>query len=58
MHRVIIRNRSIPKQPRVFDVIVDESGDIIRYELQNIRGAMFVDMCDVLLQIKEALRAS
>ncbi|WP_286153113.1 hypothetical protein [Sporofaciens musculi] len=58
MHRVTIRNRSIPKQPRVFDVIVDESGDIIRYELQNIRGAMFVDMCDVLLQIKEALRAS
>ena len=57
MHRVIIRNRSIPKQPRVFDVIVDESGDIIRYELQNIRGAMFVDMCDVVLQIKEALRA-
>lgn len=53
--RVTIRNRNIPKCPRVFDVIVDVEGNIIRYELQNIRGSVFVDMDDVRLQIQEAL---
>lgn len=56
--RVEIRNRKIPKKPRVFDVIVDEHGNIIRYELQNIRGTVFIDMEDVLQQIQEALKAS
>ena len=58
MIRVTIRNRSIPKKPRVFDVIVDDAGQIIRYEIQNIQGIVYVDMKDVVLQIREALRAS
>ena len=58
MIRVTIRNRSIPKKPRVFDVIVDDAGQIIRYEIQNIQGMVYVDMKDVVLQIMEALRAS
>lgn len=53
--RVTIRNRNIPKCPRIFDVIVDIEGNIIRYELQNIRGSVFVDMDDVRVQIQEAL---
>lgn len=53
--RVTIRNRNIPKCPRIFDVIVDTEGNIIRYELQNIRGSVFVDMDDVRVQIQEAL---
>lgn len=53
--RVTIRNRNIPKCPRIFDVIVDTEGNIIRYELQNIRGSIFVDMDDVRVQIQEAL---
>lgn len=55
MMRVTIRNRNIPKCPRIFDVIVDTEGNIIRYELQNIRGSVFVDMDDVIVQIQEAL---
>jgi hypothetical protein len=55
MMRVTIRNRNIPKCPRIFDVIVDTEGNIIRYELQNIRGSVFVDMDDVRVQIQEAL---
>lgn len=55
MMRVTIRNRNIPKCPRIFDVIVDTEGNIIRYELQNIRGSVFVDMDDVRIQIQEAL---
>lgn len=53
--RVTIRNRNIPKCPRIFDVIVDTEGNIVRYELQNIRGSVFVDMDDVRMQIQEAL---
>lgn len=53
--RVTIRNRNVPKSPRIFDVIVDSDGNIIRYELQNIKGSLFVDMDDVVLQIQEAL---
>ena len=53
--RVTIRNRNIPKCPRIFDVIVDTEGNIIRYELHNIRGSVFVDMDDVRVQIQEAL---
>lgn len=53
--RVTIRNRNIPKCPRIFDVIVDTEGNIVRYELQNIRGSVFVDMDDVRIQIQEAL---
>ena len=58
MIRVSIRNRNVPKEPRIFDVLVDDTGQIIRYEIQNIRGMVYVDMKDVLLQIQEALKAS
>lgn len=53
--KVSIRNRELPKKPRVFDVTVDEKGDILRYDMQNIKGSMFVDTKDVREQIKEAL---
>lgn len=58
MIRVAIRNRDIPRKPRVFDVLVDDTGKIIRYEIQNIRGNVFIDMQDVILQIQEALKVS
>ena len=58
MRKITIRNRNIPKKPRIFDVWVNDAGQIIRYEVQNIRGMVFVDMEDVLLQIQEALRVS
>lgn len=54
-YKVTIRNRKLPKKPRVFDVIVTESGEIIRYETQNIQGNVFVDEEDVQLQIQEFL---
>ena len=56
MVRVMIRNRNIPKKPRVFDVLVNEKGQIIRYEIQNIRGLAYVDMEDVRAQINEAIK--
>lgn len=55
--RVSIRNRKLPKEPRVFDVTVDEKGDILRYDMQNIKGSMFIDNKDVREQIQEALMA-
>jgi len=55
--KVSIRNRKLPKEPRVFDVTVDEKGDILRYDMQNIKGSMFVDTKDVREQIQEALMA-
>lgn len=53
--KIIIRNRNLPKKPRVFDVTVNENGDIIRYDMQNIKGSVFVDSKDVRQQIQEAL---
>lgn len=55
--KVSIRNRKLPKEPRVFDVTVDEKGDILRYDMQNIKGSMYVDTNDVREQIQEALMA-
>lgn len=54
--RVSIRNRNLPKNPRVFDVTVNKQGKILRYDLQNIQGSLFVEDCDVRQQIQEALR--
>ncbi len=55
---VTIRNRELPKCPRIFDVIVDaESGRILRYVIQNIRGEQFVDSDDMEKQIEEALKS-
>ena len=53
--RVKIRNRSLPKEPRVFDVTVNENGEILRYDLQNIKGSLFIEEDDLKQQIKEAL---
>ena len=55
--KISIRNYLLPKGPRVFDVTVDENGEIIRYEMQNIKGALFVDGAEVKRQIQEALAA-
>ena len=55
MKKVKIRNRKLPKEPRVFDVTVNDKGDILRYELQNIKGNIFIDDEDVREQINEAL---
>ena len=53
--RIPIRNRDLPKTPRVFDVTVNENGDILRYDMQNIKGPMFIDNTEVRKQIQEAL---
>lgn len=54
--RVNIRNTQDPKAPRVFDVLVDPTGKILKYLIQNIRGFQYVNMDDVEFQIKEALK--
>jgi len=53
--QVKIRNRSLPKSPRVFDVTVNEKGEILRYDMQNIKGSIFIEEAEVKKQIKEAL---
>ena len=53
---VHIRNMSLPKKPRVFDVLVDGDGHIIKYLIQNIQGFLYVDMDEVEFQIREALK--
>lgn len=55
--KVSIRNRKLPKKPRVFDVTVDKNGVILRYDMQNIKGSLYVDTGDVREQIQEALMA-
>jgi hypothetical protein len=54
--KIPIRNRKLPKEPRVFDVTVNESGEILRYDMQNIKGSTFIEEQDVKQQIKEALK--
>lgn len=34
-----IRNYNLPKFPRVFDVVIDGTGRIERYLMQNIQAA-------------------
>ena len=53
--KIPIRNSELPKSPRVFDVTVDEKGKILRYDIQNIKGSIFVNEDEVRRQIKEAL---
>lgn len=53
--KIPIRNRDLPKTPRVFDVTINEKGDILRYDMQNIKGAIFIDESEVKKQIQEAL---
>lgn len=53
--QIKIRNHELPKAPRVFDVTVNENGDILRYDMQNIKGSVFISQDEVQKQIKEAL---
>lgn len=55
LKKVSIRNPLLPKTPRVFDVTVNEDGEILRYDMQNIRGSIFIDDAEVKKQIHEAL---
>lgn len=57
LKKIPIRNKDLPKSPRVFDVTVNEAGDIIRYDMKNIKGAVYIDEKEVKKQIKEALTA-
>lgn len=54
--KVQIRNYNLPKAPRVFDVTVNEDGEIQRYDMQNIKGCIYIDDEEVKKQIKEALK--
>ena len=53
--KIQIRNHNLPKSPRVFDVTVNEDGEILRYDMQNIRGCVFIEDAEVKRQIQEAL---
>lgn len=53
--KIQIRNKALPKNPRVFDVTVNEQGEIIRYDVQNIVGALYIDTKEVKRQIRDAL---
>ena len=54
--KITIRNHDLPKSPRVFDVTVNETGKILRYDMQNIHGALFIEDAEVQKQIEEALK--
>lgn len=53
--KIPIRNHALPKSPRVFDVTVNDDGEILRYDMQNIKGSLFIDDAEVKRQIQEAL---
>ena len=53
--KIQIRNHDLPKSPRVFDVTVNEAGEILRYDMQNIKGCVFIEDEAVRKQIREAL---
>ena len=55
--KIPIRNYDMPKAPRIFDVTVDENGNIERYEIQNIKGFLYIDQNEVVRQINEFLKA-
>ena len=55
MVKIPIRNRKLPNNPRVFDVTVNDEGNIIQYEMKNIRGTLVIDEDDVRRQISETL---
>ena len=44
-----------PKKPRVFDVTVNSKGEILRYDIQNIKGNLFIEDVEVHQQIMAAL---
>lgn len=55
MFKVPIYNINLPKHPRIFDVVVNCHGEIQRYEIQNIRGSIYVDEVEVHKQIQRYL---
>ena len=56
-HKTVpIRNYDHPKNPRVFDVIVDRRGQIEEYQVKDIKGFLSIKSDDVNRQIEEALR--
>ena len=52
---VTIRNMQLPNKPRVFDVTVNSKGEILRYDIQNIKGNLFIEDVEVHKQIMAAL---
>lgn len=52
---IAIRNLNLPKKPRIFDVTVNSQGEILRYDLQNIKGSLFIEDSEVQKQIQNAL---
>ncbi len=56
IQKISIRNCNLPNSPRVFDVTVDDNGKIIRYDMQNIRGRVFIEDVEVKKQIQKALK--
>ena len=42
IYRIPIYNQDIVKSRRVFDVEADETGRILGFYMQNIRGAVYV----------------
>mgnify|MGYP000476588462 CR=1 FL=1 len=52
---VTIRNMHLPKKPRVFDVTVNSKGEILRYDMQNIKGNLYIEDVEVHKQIMAAL---
>ena len=54
--KIPIRNPQLPKTLRVMDVTVNENGDIIRYDMQNIKGTLIIDQAEVKKQIQAALK--
>lgn len=56
MYKVPIYNINLPKHPRIFDVVVNSQGEIQRYEIQNIRGSIYVDEIEVHQQIQMYLK--
>lgn len=56
MIKIPIRNYNLPNDPRIFDVTVDDFGNILRYDMQNISGRLFIEEAEVIRQVREALK--
>lgn len=55
IYRIPIYNQDIVKSRRVFDVEADETGRILGFYMQNIRGTVYVGGIEVERQIREYL---
>lgn len=52
---VQVRDFSLPTKPRLFDVIVNEKGRILRYSMKNVKGPVTIEYDEVMRQIRKAL---